>query len=668
MRRLIALPLMFAPCAQAEQPDVDLTSLTFEDLARIDVSAASLLPATWLSTASTVTVRSPRDWERSGARRTYDALGDVPGVFVMPHTNGNQMLAIRGYARLTSFTGVAVTLDGVPLTDLYRSSPQYSMPAINLGVLAQMQLIQGPGSALYGSDAFHGMLALRTYGADEPGVEGSEAAGHGGYHEVALRSTQALGPDGHLSMAFAANGQGDQHRSATRPNPAGGAPIVVERENRFMAQTAVLKASLARVGGWTWQGGLYLHRYGADNFQGLGSRLAGAQDLGGVDTRFAMLQAGGTRKVGQDASLEVKAYGWWIDNSLANRLQTASATVQRDLASRQDRIGLQAIYRDSMAAWRTEWALALGAERLNARDVHTTVHSLAGAFISTTPNASSGSARQVRSATLELNTRLAQAWRAVYGARLDDYSDFGRHASPRAGLVYQPAEGSAIKLLYGQAFRAPSAAERNGNINTVLGNAALKPETIDTTELVAQHQQGGLLWQGSLFRSSWKEGIAIVFRQDLRINQFQNVERNRAHGVSGDVTLREGLWQFGLGGAWVSSRNAVSGAQYNIFPRTSVTASAARSVADGAGQLGIAQRWMAGFDDIPAGDVFKPKPLPHYARTDVSYVHQYSRQLSMAFALRNLFNRDSRLPSALGSVGGIPDERINATLRATYRF
>jgi len=668
MRRLIALPLLFGPCAHAAQPDVDLTSLSFEDLGQFDVSATSLLPATWLSTASTVTARSARDWERSGARRTYDALADVPGVFVMPHTNGNQMLAIRGYARLTSFTGVAVTLDGVPLTDLYRSSPQYSMPAINLGVLAQMQLIQGPGSALYGSDAFHGVLALRTHGADESGAEASATAGNGGYYDVALRGTMALGPDGHASMAFAANGQGDQHRIATRPNPAGGAPLSVERDNVFMAQTAVVKASLARMGGWTWQGGLYLHRYGADNFQGLGSRLAGAQDLGGVDTRFAMLQAGATRQMGEDASLEVKAYGWWIDNSLANRLQSGANTVQRDLASRQDRVGLQAIYRDSLPAWRTGWALALGAERLNARDVHTTVHSLAGALISTSPNASSGSVRHVRSATLELNTRLAAGWRAVYGARLDDYSDFGRHTSPRAGLIYQPAEGSAIKLLYGQAFRAPSAAERNGNINTVLGNAALKPETIDTTELVAQHQQGGLLWQGSLFRSTWKEGIAIVFRQDLRINQFQNVENNRAHGASGDVTWRQDGWQFGLGVARVDSRNAVSGARYNIFPRNSATASVAHHVAEGAGQISLAQRWMAGFDDIPSGDIFKPTHLPRYARTDLSYVHQYSKPLSLAFVLRNLFNRDNRLPSPLGSVGGIPDERINASVRATLRF
>jgi iron complex outermembrane receptor protein len=668
MRRLIALPLMFGPCAQAADPDLDLTSLSFEDLGRIDVSATSLLPATWMSTASTVTARSPRDWERSGARRTYDALGDVPGVFVMPHTNGNQMLAIRGYARLTSFTGVAVTLDGVPLTDLYRSSPQYSMPAINLGVLSQMQLIQGPGSALYGSDAFHGVLALRTHGADEAGTEAGATAGNGGYYDVALRHTMALGPDGHASMAFAANGQGDQHRTATRPNPAGGAPISVKRDNAFMAQTAVVKASLARIGGWTWQGGLYLHRYAADNFQGLGSRLAGPQDLGGVDTRFAMLQAGGTRRLGEDASLEVKAYGWWIANSLANRLQSGGTTVQRDLASRQDRVGLQAIVRDSLPAWRTGWALALGAERLNVRDVHTTVHSLSGAFIGTTPNASSGSVRQVRSATLEMNTRLASDWRAVYGARLDDYSDFGRHTSPRAGLIYQPAEGSALKLLYGQAFRAPSAAERNGNINTVLGNATLKPETIDTTELVALHQDGRLLWQGSLFRSTWKEGIAIVFRQDLRINQFQNVDNNRAHGASGDVTWRGGAWQFGLGAARVDSRNAVSGARYNIFPRTSVTASVARTVAEGAGQISLAQRWMAGFDDIPSGDIFKPTHLPRYARTDLSYVHQYSQQWSVTAVLRNLLNRDNRLPSALGSVGGIPDERINASVRATFRF
>ncbi|MGW8392728.1 TonB-dependent receptor plug domain-containing protein [Pseudoduganella sp. HUAS MS19] len=646
----------------------NLLSMSLEDLGNIDVSASSLLPSTLLSTASSIRTVSRGEWERNGARRPLEAFDGTPGVFVMPHSNGNQVLAIRGYARLTSFTGVAVTLDGVPLTDLYRSSPQYNFPGINLGVMSQMQLIQGPGSALYGSDAFHGVLALRTAESDEPGQQVAATAGSKGYVEAAARHAQAFGEDSHWSLAFSANGQGDQARTASRPGPTASTPISVTRENRFLAQTAVLKVSSGAGAGWKFSGGLYLHRYGADNFQGLGSRLAGAQDLGGLDTRFAMLQAGIKKQYSDQGSLELKAYGWWVDNDLAGRLQLPTGPVQRDQYSRQDRLGLQAIYRDAAPGWRTEWALALATEQLNVRDVHVVMHTLTGALLSDKPNAASDARRDIHSATLELNSRLGQHWSAVYGGRVDQYSDFGRHASPRLGLIYRPNDDAALKLLYGQAFRAPSAAERNGTANTVLGNPDLKPEVIDSVELVAIQQLSTLHWQASLFKTAWRDGIAIVFRPEMRINQFQNVERNRAHGATASVTWHHNDWQVEAGGAWVASRNASTGAPYSIYPQRSVNLSVARSLFDGTARISLAQRWMNGFNDIPAGDVFAPERLPTYGRMDLSYRHAVSRSLTLTAVVRNLLDRDSRVPSPLGSVGGIPDDRINATVRAAWSF
>lgn len=663
-----AIALAFPSTGMAVPAPADILSLSLEDLANVDVSASSLLPSTIFSAASSISAVSPREWESSGARRTFEAFDTTPGVFVMPHTNGNHVLAIRGYGRLTSFTGVAVTLDGVPLTDLYRSSPQYNYPGLNLGVMAQMQLIQGPGSALYGSDAFHGLLALRTHEGEETGQQASLAVGPKGYYEGTAQYARVFDGGQRWSMAAAANGQGEQERVAMRPNPAGGAPISVLRENRFMAQSVVFKASTVALDGWRLNAGLYLHRYGADNFQGLGSRLAGAQDLGGSDTRFAMLQAGAKGSVSTGGVLELKAYGWWVDNNLANRLQLASGPVNRDLSSRQDRIGLQAIYRDAAPAVHTDWAVALASEQLNARDVHSVNHTLAGVALSQTPNASSGAQRTVHSATLELNTRFGQDWLAVYGGRVDRYSDFGRQATPRLGIVYQVDNASSVKLLYGQAFRAPSASERNGNINTVLGNTGLKPEVLRSLELVAIRQQYKLLWQASLFKTDWRDGIAIVFRQDLRINQFQNVERNDAHGATASVTWRSNVWQFDASGAWVTSKKSSTNTPYNIYPRRSATTSVAYGALTDTGRICLAQRWMDGFDDIPSGDVFAPTSMPSYMRTDLSYSYAMSPAMTLTAVVRNLFDRDSHLPSALGSVGGIPDERRNVSVRASWTF
>lgn len=79
----------------------------------------------------------------------------------------------------------------------------------------------------------------------------------------------------------------------------------------------------------------------------------------------------------------------------------------------------------------------------------------------------------------------ATDWKLTSGVRYDDYSDFGDTVNPRLALVWNTDYNLTTKLLYGQAFRAPSFAEQfNINNPVLLGNTDLDPEEIDTIELV----------------------------------------------------------------------------------------------------------------------------------------------------------------------------------------
>lgn len=69
------------------------------------------------------------------------------------------------------------------------------------------------------------------------------------------------------------------------------------------------------------------------------------------------------------------------------------------------------------------------------------------------------------------------------GVRYDHYSDFGDTTNPRVGLVWGFLENVDIKLLFGQAFRAPNFAELYNQNNPVeAGNPDLNPEKIRTYE------------------------------------------------------------------------------------------------------------------------------------------------------------------------------------------
>ena len=93
----------------------------------------------------------------------------------------------------------------------------------------------------------------------------------------------------------------------------------------------------------------------------------------------------------------------------------------------------------------------------------------------------------------QMETSLWSDFSLSAGARYDYYLDsFGGTLNPRFGAIYSPRKKTHIKLLYGTAFRAPSAYERfyafgqEGEGGAQLVNSDLAPETIQTAELVVE--------------------------------------------------------------------------------------------------------------------------------------------------------------------------------------
>lgn len=68
------------------------------------------------------------------------------------------------------------------------------------------------------------------------------------------------------------------------------------------------------------------------------------------------------------------------------------------------------------------------------------------------------------------------------GARYDDYDDVGSSTNPRFGIVYAPTEKLWFKALYGKAFRVPNFVELYTDNTPAKGNPYLKPEKITTAE------------------------------------------------------------------------------------------------------------------------------------------------------------------------------------------
>ena len=171
-------------------------------------------------------------------------------------------------------------------------------------------------------------------------------------------------------------------------------------------------------------------------------------------------------------------------------------------------------------------------------------------------------------------------WELTAGLRYDDYNDFGDTWNPRLALVWATRHDLTTKLLYGQAFRAPSFAEfRNQNNPVAIGNNNLDPEEIETIEHAFDYRPKDNLKLGlNLFRYDWddiirfapdpsgtatarnigeQEGYGAELEFDWKVNRvlslvgnyaYQNSDDHETHENSGNAPMNQfyvrTIWEF----------------------------------------------------------------------------------------------------------------------------
>ncbi|MFC1684164.1 TonB-dependent receptor plug domain-containing protein [Pseudomonadota bacterium] len=125
-------------------------------------------------------------------------------------------------------------------------------------------------------------------------------------------------------------------------------------------------------------------------------------------------------------------------------------------------------------------------------------------------------------------------WELTAGVRYDHYSQFGDTVNPRLALVWSTSQNVTNKFMYGSAFRAPSFAESYGMNNPVAtGNDDLDPETMKTFEWAIDYRASDELRLGAnLFHYVWDDIIEYVS------GVAENTGKQKGYGVE-----LEGDWQ-----------------------------------------------------------------------------------------------------------------------------
>lgn len=251
---------------------------------------------------------------------------------------------------------------------------------------------------------------------------------------------------------------------------------------------------------------------------------------------------------------------------------------------------------------------------------------------------------------------LAKNWQLTTGIRYDHYSDFGDTTNPRLALVWATTDAITTKLLYGRAFRAPSIAELFVTSNPVsLGDANLDPETIDTFEFAWSHQVSSALnYTANTYYYKIEDLITLVQKGSNK--QWQNTSKRTGHGAEIEINYQatENL-RLLTNYAYQKSKDEDKSDDVGDAPNHQLYARA---------EWRIENKWIispqlnwVGEQKRTPEDLLRTKNVDHYSTVDLT-IKQLNvvEKLDITFSIRNLFDRDVIEPSPISSIGGVASD------------
>ncbi|HWN95720.1 MAG TPA: TonB-dependent receptor [Methylomirabilota bacterium] len=173
MNVLLALSLVLNEARSAEVPKSDeaFLRMSMDDLMSIKLVTATRVAADSFSLPFMTAAYGRQDFERRLPRTLPDWLDETPSVMVQKTAYGQASPYIRG------FTGFRTLLlvDGVRVNNsTFREGPNQYWSTIDPLSLDRVEIIKGPGSVLYGSDAIGGTVNAMTLGGQPRGLEDQE--------------------------------------------------------------------------------------------------------------------------------------------------------------------------------------------------------------------------------------------------------------------------------------------------------------------------------------------------------------------------------------------------------------------------------------------------------------------------------------------------------------
>jgi len=624
------------------------------------------------------TVITAQEIRNMGARTLMDVLRLVPGMGIAITDQGFFRLEVRGTVTGQS-EKVLIMIDGHSMNKNHSGSAfPFFLDHLSVDNIRKIEIVRGPGSALYGTNAFVAVINIVTVSAEN--MEGANLSVSGGSFDTqkynlfggktfnnglkisgSIDYMKTHGPDLRIT---------EDRLSGTPFTAAPG-----NADTRFEGVGIYFEASYKDL---TYRGQYLANDRGA--YIGLGNALT---DYNSIKSYNFWQELSYSHSFTEKFSSTTKLYYDYFKQDWLAKVfpdgfagsfphgmiggpkakdRTIGGEIQLDYSISDTNHLLAGINYEEMKQY--------DVKAISNFDPNTGLYLGSIQDISSWGNWNRNVKRYIFAAYIQDEWKIKDNLRLTAGVRYDHYNDFGDTTNPRFGIVWRFLENADLKLLYGQAFRAPTFTELYSiNNPTIIGNPDLDPEKIKTYEASL----------GYTYTERFRIELNYFYNDidDLIVRDpstspmtYANLGRAEIDGIEAVLTEKysaDNYWKIAY--TWQDPRDAHTGERIAFVPSNRASASV---------NYGFSKYLVSHVDVLWTGP--RPRPLgdirddvASYTTVDLTLtLRNIYENLEIQAAIHNLFDEKYEDPDLSGAAQFIPHdyprEGISALLRVSYRF
>ncbi len=556
-RLFLGLLLAFCFITASESKEVDLFSLSLSELLSMRINSASNIEQDLQDAPASMVVITAQEIDQRGYTYMGDVMQDLPGFdFIFHGSPQDQINYQRGY-RTSSTRLTLLLIDGVEDNDLWsrgaRLSHQYPLSNVE-----RIEVLYGPSSAVYGPNAFMGIINIVTKNGNalSEGEHVSEVTQEFGSHQAKGTEFSARGHEAQFNYSVSG-----KYYATQGPDLADDWGFL--NDNRFANEQTwgpllTLKNNGRRLGSY-YSPSQYLGLLAKGQYKSLDLGLIYWQADGGYGNYYAgdwaqnnanwlnaskQIYARYHSKISPAVSSKTlllyrqnRTWGDWIEafpdwqevqGHLSYISQTqwnsnsSSVLFKQDFEWRYQQntqllSGIKMQYKDLTKAFDVPGYYGAYSSTVSNTDIGpyglgaAVGHSSDDSYQSVAaPLSSMPSDNRVQTKDYGVYVEAVhsiQQWRFNAGVRADHNSVYSHSINPRVASIYHFENNTTMKLVYGEAFQEPAPSQLFGGWNGSFANEDLKPEEAKSLEYIVLWLAPHWLHEISVYHSEYTNVI-----------------------------------------------------------------------------------------------------------------------------------------------------------------